>query len=229
MMKVHTLQLETWGCYISPDHKAFWTPNEMVNHEGLQQHRWKTKTFVKQSCPTGKISAFDILMCCIFSMFTFKLAQVALLLDELIVVVFAVESAFMCNIVGRADHTTSMGAFETTLMLDRRYSYNQHIFPWFHRTCLRLWLLQVSIQSSPRIRKILGTRNCCLMHGQASRFRVITSLSTGLSGFAIFGVPIRENREGLSYSGTKIYDATLNYKFLILYYLRSFCQGCQFF
>lgn len=49
-----------------------------------------------------------------FSMFMFaKLAEISLCLEELRVMVLAVESAFVGNIIWWADHTASMGTFET--------------------------------------------------------------------------------------------------------------------
>ena len=50
-------------------------------------------------------------------MVTLKLAQVALFLDKLDVVVLAVESSLMRNIVRRADRTPSMAALETALVV----------------------------------------------------------------------------------------------------------------
>lgn len=50
-------------------------------------------------------------------MVTLKLAQVSLFLDQLGVVVFAVEPPLMCDVVGWADRTPAMGAFETALVI----------------------------------------------------------------------------------------------------------------
>ncbi|MQM03487.1 hypothetical protein Taro_036264 [Colocasia esculenta] len=48
----------------------------------------------------------------ILSRATFKLTEVSFLLDELDVVVFAVELSLMCYVVGWADGATSMRALE---------------------------------------------------------------------------------------------------------------------
>ena len=50
-------------------------------------------------------------------MVTLKLAQVSLFLDQLGVVVFAVEPPLMCDVVGWADRTPAVGAFETALVI----------------------------------------------------------------------------------------------------------------
>ena len=50
-------------------------------------------------------------------MLTLKLAQVALFLDQLGVVVFAVQPTLMRNVVGWAYRAPSMGAFETALVI----------------------------------------------------------------------------------------------------------------
>lgn len=61
----------------------------------------------------------------VFSMLTLELAQITFFFDELIVVMFAVESALMCNVVGWANHTTSMAAFEAALVI--RSSINRNL------------------------------------------------------------------------------------------------------
>lgn len=48
---------------------------------------------------------------------TLKLTVVAFLLEELDMVVLAVELSLMCNVVGWAYSTSSIGAFETALMV----------------------------------------------------------------------------------------------------------------
>lgn len=70
-----------------------------------------------KSCLGSNFPAIGFLIRCILLMFSLKLAQVALFLDELSVVIFAVESALVCNVVGWADYTPSMGAFETALVI----------------------------------------------------------------------------------------------------------------
>lgn len=50
-------------------------------------------------------------------MVSLELAQVAFLLDQLNMVVFAVEAALVCNVVRRANDAPSMAALETTLMV----------------------------------------------------------------------------------------------------------------
>lgn len=59
----------------------------------------------------------DVLRNRILGMVTLKLAQVALFLDKLDVVVLAVESSLVRNIVRRADRTPSMAALETALVV----------------------------------------------------------------------------------------------------------------
>lgn len=61
-------------------------------------------------------------------MVTLKLAQVALFLDKLDVVVLAVESSLMRNVVRRADRTPSMAALETALVV--RSPVYCHLFSW---------------------------------------------------------------------------------------------------
>lgn len=58
-------------------------------------------------------------------MLALELAQITFFFDELIVVMFAVESALMCNVVGWANHTTSMAAFEAALVI--RSSINRNL------------------------------------------------------------------------------------------------------
>lgn len=52
-----------------------------------------------------------------FLAFALKLAEVSFLLDQLQVMVFAIELSFMCYVVRRADCATAMSAFEATLVV----------------------------------------------------------------------------------------------------------------
>lgn len=46
-----------------------------------------------------------------------ELAEIPLLLEELRMMMLAIESVLMCNIIRRADDTASMGALETSPMV----------------------------------------------------------------------------------------------------------------
>lgn len=72
-----------------------------------------------------------LVISCVPLRVTLKLAQVALFLDQLGVVVFAVEPSLVCNVVGWADRTTSMGALEAALMICRSIHSNlkKHVPP----------------------------------------------------------------------------------------------------
>lgn len=59
-------------------------------------------------------------------MIALELAEIALLLDELSVVVPAVQFPLVCDVVGWADHTAPMGAFEAALVV--RSPINRHLF-----------------------------------------------------------------------------------------------------
>lgn len=61
-------------------------------------------------------------------MVALKLAQVAFLLDKLNMVVLAVKSALVCNVVGWTNGASSVAAFETALMVRRSIHRDLSIF-----------------------------------------------------------------------------------------------------
>lgn len=97
----------------------------MIRYEG-QQHRAGLKERMLRRLQIESSVVFESYFSSNFSgilihghllIVTLKLAQVSLLLDELGVVVLAVEPALMCNVVRWADCTPSMCAFETHLVV----------------------------------------------------------------------------------------------------------------
>lgn len=90
-----------------------------INEKQQQQGVYREQGIIVscKSCFSGNFSGTEVFIYGVLFKVTLKLAQVSFFLDELGMVMFAVEPTFMCYVVRRADHTPSMGTFETAFMV----------------------------------------------------------------------------------------------------------------
>lgn len=89
----------------------------MRNNSNKENTEYKASCLFFKSCFSNNFSRTKVLIHGVLFIVTLELAQVSFFLDELGMVMFAVEPTLMCNVVRRADHTPSMGTFETAFVV----------------------------------------------------------------------------------------------------------------